>query len=172
MRTYFLGAFFISFALLSCGKQKESDHKASIEELVPTKISEKDISKFKFLEYSIDIKTEKEIENWSSFKELEDLVIRVKKGDLSYFKDNNDAIVKFVIELKEKIPDTLNTPSVNARINALETKILKLESLYNLSSTSKEELSLIIKEFLESVSNLNLQMNKKLEKDSQIIETP
>jgi len=172
MRTYFLGAFYISIALLSCGQQKESDHNVSIEASVPTKISEKDISQFKFLEYSLDIKTEKEIENWTSFKELEDLVIRVKKGDLSYFKDNNEAITKLVKELKEKIPDTLNTPSVNARITSLETKIYKLESLYNLSTTSKDELSLLIKEFLESVSNLNLQMNKKLEKDSQIIETP
>ena len=172
MRTYFLGAFYISIALLSCGQQKESDHNVSIEASVSTKISEKDISQFKFLEYSLDIKTEKEIENWTSFKELEDLVIRVKKGDLSYFKDNNEAITKLVKELKEKIPDTLNTPSVDARITSLETKIYKLESLYNLSTTSKDELSLLIKEFLESVSNLNLQMNKKLEKDSQIIETP
>ena len=91
---------------------------------------------------------------------------------MSYFKDNNEAITKLVKELKEKIPDTLNTPSVDARITSLETKIYKLESLYNLSTTSKDELSLLIKEFLESVSNLNLQMNKKLEKDSQIIETP
>ena len=172
MRTYFLGAFYISITLLSCGQQKESDHNVSNEAPVSTKISEKDISQFKFLEYSLDIKTKKEIENWTSFKELEDLVIRVKKGDLSYFKDNNEVITKFVNELKEKIPDTLNTPSVNARITALETKIYKLESLYNLSTTSKDELSLMIKEFLESMSNLNLQMNKKLEKDSQIIETP
>jgi hypothetical protein len=172
MKTYFLGAFCISFALLSCGQQKESDNNVIIEAPVPTKISEKDISQFKFLEYSLDIKTKKEIENWTSFKELEDLVIRVKKGDLSYFKDNNEVITKFVNELKEKIPDTLNTPSVNARIIALETKIYKLESLYNLSTTSKDELSLMIKEFLESISNLNLQMNKKLEKDSQISETP
>jgi hypothetical protein len=172
MRTNFLAAFCISFALISCGQQNKSDNNTSIEEPTLTKISEKDISKFKFLEYSLDIKTEKEIENWTSFKELEDLVTKVKKGDLSYFKDNNEVLSKFVKELKEKIPDTLNTPSVNARITALETKIYKLESLYNLSTTSKDELSLTIKEFLESVSYLNLQMNKKLEKDSQIIETP
>ena len=171
MRPYFLGVFCFSITLLSCDQQKESNIKISVEVSAPTKITEKDISKLKFLEYSLDVKTEKEIENWTAFKELEDLVIRVKKGDLIYFKDNNEAVTKFVTELKEKIPDTLNTPSVNARITALETKIYKLESLYNLSTTSKDELSLMIKEFLESVSNLHLQMNKKLEKDSQIIET-
>ena len=74
MRTYFLGAFYISITLLSCGQQKESDHNVSNEAPVSTKISEKDISQFKFLEYRLDIKTEKEIENWTSFKELEDLV--------------------------------------------------------------------------------------------------
>ena len=172
MRAYFLSVFCIVFALISCDQKKGNDHNALVQEPSLTKISEKDISKFKLLEYSLDIKTEKEIENWTSFKELEDLVRRVKKGDLSYFKDNNEAITKFVKELKEKVPDILNTPSVNARITSLETKIFKLESLYNLSTTSKEELSAVIKEFLESVFNLNLQMNKKLEKDSQIIETP
>lgn len=174
MRIHFLGALFICFVLLSCSqkKEKENDNKIIITKPSVTKISEKDISKFNFIEYNLDSKTEKEIENWSQYKELEALVTQIKKGDLSYFKNNNEAITTFAKDFKEKIPDTIKTLSVNARVTALETKLFKLENIYNLSSTSKDELSQAIKEFLESVSNLNLQMNKKLEKDSQIIEVP
>ena len=65
MRPYFLGVFCFSITLLSCDQQKESNNKISVEVSAPTKITEKDISKLKFLEYSLDVKTEKEIENYT-----------------------------------------------------------------------------------------------------------
>ena len=100
------------------------------------------------------------------------MVTKLKKGDLSYFKDNSEAIATFVKDLKGKVPDTINTSSVQARLTAFETKLYKLESVYNLPAYTKDELKTAIKEFLESLSNLNLQINKKLEKDSQHIEKP
>lgn len=166
MRSLLLSIICLFFSLLSCNQKKEND--VPIQVTVPTKkITESDISKLKFLEYGLDIKTEKAIESWEKYKELEDITAKLKKGDLTFFKDNSEAIKTFLKEFKEKIPDTLNTPSVEARVTALETKLYKLESLANLSTTTKEELSFTIKEFLESLSNLNLQMNKKLEKDTQ-----
>ena len=54
----------------------------------------------------------------------------------------------------------------------METKFLKLESLVNLSTTSKTELIANIQDFLIAFSNLNLQMNKKIENDNIIIERP
>jgi gas vesicle protein len=167
MKTPFISIICLFFSIVSCKQQKESEVPIAVE--IPSKkITENDISKLKFLEYGLDVKTEKIIESWEKYKELQDITGKLKKGDLTFFKDNGDAIKTFLKDFKEKIPDTLNTPSIKARINALETKLYKLESVSNLSTTSKEELSFTIKEFLESLSNLNLQMNKKLEKDSQI----
>jgi len=154
---------------LSCNQKKEND--VPVQVTVPTKkLTESDISKLKYLDYGLDVKTEKAVESWEKYKELDEIINKVKKGNLSFFKDNNEAIQKFLKEFKEKIPDTINTPSVVARITALETKLCKLEGINSLSTTTKEELSYTIKEFLEAFSNLNLQMNKKLEKDSQVID--
>jgi len=169
MRSLLLSIICLFFSLLSCNQKKESD--VPVQVMVPTKkLTESDISKLKYLDYGLDIKTEKAIESWEKYKELDEIINKVKKGNLSFFKDNNEAIKKFLKEFKEKIPDTINTPSVAARITALETKLYKLEGINSLSTTTKEELSSTIKEFLESFSNLNLQMNKKMEKDSQIVD--
>lgn len=168
----FLTRIAIIFIVFSCSQKKQNDHNNDVEKPMTTKLTKNDISKLKFLDYSLDVNTKKVIEKWERFAELELIVADVKKGDLYYFKDNHEAILTFLKELKEKIPDTINTPSVEARITALETKLFKLENVYGLSTTSKNELSSTIKEFLESVSNLNLQMNKKLEKDSRNIQKP
>jgi len=55
---------------------------------------------------------------------------------------------------------------------ALETKIYKLESAISLSNTTTKTLMSSIKEVLVSFSNLNLQMNKKIERESQKIKKP
>lgn len=163
----------LSLLLTSCRHtSKATDSKQTYQDPVNKSVTEKDISNIKFTDYTLDTQTEKVIDKWLKYKELETLVDNIKKGDLSYFNDNNKAIQKFIIEFKQSIPDTVNTEPVMARITALETKLYKLESLSNLETTSKQELVKTIKEFLESVSNLNFQMNKKLEKDSQHIEKP
>tara|TARA_R110000868_G_scaffold320583_4_gene581522 strand:+ start:10197 stop:10718 length:522 start_codon:yes stop_codon:yes gene_type:complete len=173
MKTIIVISFCLSLLLVSCNNtSNESKTKQTFIEPVNKSLSEKDISKLKYIEYSLDDKTENAIENWIKYKELETLVQNVKKGDLSYFNDNNEAIKTFLTEFENTIPDTVNTAPVGARITAFKTKLYKLESLSNLKTTSKQELGMTIKEFLESFSNLNLQMNKKLEKDSQQIERP
>ncbi|NCO63543.1 MAG: hypothetical protein GW839_11140 [Flavobacteriales bacterium] len=161
----------IILILFSCSQKKENTIVKTTEQSAITKITAADISKLNFVEFGLDGKTEKAIETWEAYHELALMITDIKKGNLSFFKDNHEAIKTFVKELKENIPDTINTPSVDARITALETKLFKFESIYNLSNNSKEELNTTIKEFLEAVSNLNLQMNKKLEKDSQNIYT-
>ena len=172
MKSVLTSMVFIILILFSCNQKKKNNTDYSKETYVSTKITGNDISKLKYIEFSLDSKAEKIVENWEGYSELESIVIKIKKGDLSYFKENGEAIATFVKALKEKVPDTINTASVQARITALETKLYKLESLYNLSNYTKDDLKATITEFLESLSNLNLQINKKLEKDSQHIEKP
>jgi cysteinyl-tRNA synthetase len=158
---------------LACNNtSKKTETEQTFVEPVSKSLTEKDISKLKYVEYVLDIKTENAIKDWLKYKDLEDLVQNVKKGDLSYFNDNKKAIKTFLEEFMKTVPDTVNTPSVTARITALETKLYKLESLSNLETTTKQELGETIKEFLQAYSNLNFQMNKKLEKDSNQVEKP
>ena len=172
MTTMLLRLIIVCFLIVCCKNPTNNDSIPSKPNSSSLLVTEQDISKLKFLEYGLDAKTETVLETWEQYKELNRIVSNVKGGNLLYFRDNKEVTSAFLKDLKEKIPDTMNTPSVAARLVALETKFLKLESLYNLSSSSKNEMLGIIKEFLESFSNLNLQMNKKLEKESQLIETP
>lgn len=164
----------LTILLFSCKETEEKNATDAAEIPITKKISESDISNIDYTEYILDAKTETAIEDWLKYQEFNVVVENVKQGDLSYFHDNDRAniIRNFFIALKKAIPDTINTPAILSRILVLETKTWKLESLSNLSTTTEGELNQTIKEFLVSFSNLNLQMNKKLEKDSQQIEKP
>ena len=156
----------------SCNKKQENSELTVVKVDDSLLIKEKDIAKLKYTDYILDERTEDVILNWTEYSKLQDVVSKVKKGDLSFFNNNNKTIEDLLKNLKQAIPLEVNTESILARITALETKIYKLESLYKLSTTKKPELLELTKEFLVAFSNLNLQMNKKLEGDSIIIEKP
>lgn len=156
----------------SCKKTVNENTKNITSKTVNQDITESDIAKLNFIDFILDEKTEKAIEEWAEYYQLQDVIADVKKGELSFFNDNEEVITTLLKDLKENIPEKVNTNATLARIQVLETKLLKLKSLSNLTTTNKEELNSTIKEFLESFSNLNFQMNKKLEKDSRNIQKP
>lgn len=156
----------------SCKKDQENNTGDHVGDNDNKGITEKDISKIDYIEFALGLKTEEVVKDWQSYHELQDAIINIKKGDLSFFNDNDEAINTLLKELKTSIPKETNTPSILARITALETKLYKLESLSNLSTTSKKELIATIKDFLVAFSSLNLQINKKIEFDSRKIEKP
>lgn len=170
MRFRFLTFIFILTIFFSC--KKTQDQSLVVNESIDELLTEKDLLNLDFIEFALDTKTEDKIENWEAYYELQDVIIAVKKADLDFFKDNEEGIKTLFTSLEENIPDSVNSPPTLARILALKTKLLKLESLSNLTTTSKQELSDTIKEFLESFSNLNFQMNKKIEKDNLKIIKP
>ena len=87
--------------------------------------------------------------------------------------DNRPESVYFnVIDLEETIPADIKTQSIEARVLAFKTKLLNLKDLKNLSFIDKKDILFATKEVFVAFSNLNLQINKKLEKDSQNIERP
>lgn len=137
-------------------------------------LTEKDISQINYLDFSVDEKVRPLVEPWQEYTQLSEIINNVKAGDMSYFKIDGakENLKNLITGFKDNIPDTINTPSISSRITVVETMLFKTESLYNLSTTQKEELLSSLKELLESFSNLNFQMNKKLEKDSRNIEKP
>lgn len=172
---YIKPLFVLSFLILfsSCKKtQEDATIKDQTEQNKSQEITEQDISKLKYVEYILDSKTLDIVQDWSEYVQLEEVIKNVKKADLTYFNDNEKAIQLQLKELKQNIPDNLKSESILSRLLVLETKLLKLESLSNLTTTSKEELLENIKEFLVSFSNLSFQMNKKVEFDNRSIEKP
>ncbi|PWH84121.1 hypothetical protein DIS18_06145 [Algibacter marinivivus] len=166
--------YILSFLLLfsACKKTQEITDETEIEQTKSQEITELDVSKLKYIEYALDSKTEDIIADWDEYIQVEDLVADIKKGDLTFFDDSKATVKLLLRELKDNIPEQVNSPSITARVLVLETKILKLESLTNLSTTSKEELLETIKEFFVSFYTLSFQMNKKVEFDNRSIERP
>ena len=172
MTIKFLTLITLFILCFSCKKTHEGNANAVAEQNKEQAIFKNDISNLDYIAYTLDDKTELIIENWQEYSELNDVITNVKSGDLSFFNDNNKSIKTLFKNLETKIPEEIKTPSITARMLVLETKFYTLESLSNLSTTGKEELNDIIKEFLESFSYLNLQINKKIENDSQNTEKP
>lgn len=171
MRITIILAVSLLVLFTSCNN-KANNSTEQVEKTDNQVIASQDIAKLKYTDYALDEKTNNALQDWAQYIQLEEVVNNVKTGDLSFFNDNKKAITLLLKEFKKDIPEAVNSPSILARILVFETKFFKLESLSNLSTTSKEELLETIKEFLVSFSNLNLQMNKKIEFDSRNIVKP
>ena len=168
----FFSILCICVLMFSCKKNQDTKQQVIEKPKENKTVKAKDIAKLKYTDYILDTRASDSIANWNEYKQLETVITNVKKGDLSFFYANEKAVNELMVNLKQNIPLEINSDAILARITALETKVLKLESLYNLTTTGKTELLSIIKEFLVSFSNLNLQMNKKIENDNIIIERP
>jgi hypothetical protein len=165
---------FLSVLLLFFACKKEAEVAADLEsEQDNTQlVTEQDVSKLKYIEFALDGTAEETIRDWAAYEQLEQLVADIKKGDLIFFKDNEKVVKLLIKELKESVPAELNSASIIARLLVLETKILKLESLANLSTTTKAELLETINEFFVAHYTLIFQMNKKIEFDNRSIDRP
>ena len=164
----------LSFLMLffACKKGQKDPTDGKIEQNKSQEITEQDISKLKYIEYALDASTEDIVQDWVEYEQIVAVVANIKKGDLTFFNNNEKAIKLLLKEFKQNVPEPLNSSSIAARILVLETRILKLESLANLTTTSKEELLNTIKEFFVSFYTLSFQMNKKVEFDIRSIERP
>jgi len=158
--------------LVACNQSNNKDLPDSQNKIDSLKISKEDISKLEYVEFVLDEKATTLFGSWPSYIELENHIADLKQGDISFFKDNPELIDAFIKDFKETVPEEINSPAILARIKALETKIYKLQSVTNLSNRNKNTIYPVIKELLISYSNLNLQINKKLEKESQAIQKP
>lgn len=172
MRIKTLTILSVLLLFLACKQEGENPVNTEIEQDHTQLVTEQDVSKLKYIEYALDSNTEETIKDWTEYEQLEALVVDLKKGDLKFFRDNEKVILLLIKELKQSIPEALNSPSIIARLLVLETKILKLESLANLSTTTKDELLDTIKEFFVAYYTLTFQMNKKIEFDNRSIERP
>ncbi|EGV42907.1 hypothetical protein BZARG_2056 [Bizionia argentinensis JUB59] len=164
--------FIVALCLLSC---KDADPETNLEltdNAISELITKEDVKALKYSDFMVDAKVEKIIGNWAKYGELNIIIQDLKTGNLSFFKSNTEIVATLNKELKATVPEAINSSLIVARVIAVETKIYKLESAVNLSNPTKESILEPLKELLVAFSNLNLQMNKQLEKESQQIQKP
>lgn len=166
-------SYFILFLTFSCKKTIDVNNDLSHDIIQNDfKITSKDINQIKFTEFALSDLSETHTNDWLKFQELKEEIEILKKGDLSFFKDDRAILQSFITDLKNEIPEVLNIPSILVRLSVLETTMFKLEGTSNINAVKKELLLNSIKDVLVAYSNVILQMNKKFEKDSQYIQKP
>lgn len=168
--------FIILFcSLLSVSCKKETDQAANLEQsqqFDTLTINKDDIYKLSYVDIGLDAKTNKIIPVWQAYQTLSDAVQSLKQADYSFFNTDIEVFSTAIKDLEETIPTAIKTQSIEARVLAFKTKLLSLKDLKSLNFIEKKDLLFATKEVFVAFSNLNLQINKKLEKDSQNIERP
>ncbi|XCF06962.1 hypothetical protein ABI125_03660 [Tamlana crocina] len=172
MRTNLLFFLACLVFLSSCKDAQEQPSTDDTETSENQNLTEQDLAKLKYTDYILDEQAKNLMKNSGEYTQLQELISNIKLGDLSFFETSKETQKGLFKNLRQTLPNGLNTESVLARILVLDTKFHQLESLYNLSTTTKDELLKNTKEFLVAFSNLNLQMNKKMEFDNRTIEKP
>ena len=134
-------------------------------------VSKIDVQKINFTEYVLDPKSEKQL-NWLKYYEMQNVVEELKKGELGHFRTDKKIVETLMTEFTNTLPLYLNEESIQARILIVKTMYLKLNNVINMSTSEVTEIENAIQNLLESFSNLNYQINKKFERDSQSATKP
>jgi len=166
----------VIFCLLFVFGCNDTTTKTNENNLVKTvetnKITTKDIENLKFNDYALSSDAERLIVNWQKYQEIINQIEFLKKADFSFFGGEKKALIELIKELKKETPKQVNTNAVQSRMVVLETTILKLHNDLNLNNSSKKTRLKSIKEVLIAMSNLNNQVNSKLELDRNNIDKP
>lgn len=176
MKPYFSKVlFFLSILLLlvNCKKENQVNNATSKDEVQNSnKISKSDIKNIKYVDYILSDQSLKAVSDWMKFQELQEEIEKLKNGELNFFKEDIVLLNTLYEELENTIPENLNNPEVTTRITVLKNNSFNLNSELNLDRNEKSYGINSIKELLVAASNLKLQINKKLEMDSQNIIKP
>lgn len=173
MRFYFFLYCLVCVSFMGCKTDSEnSEIVPTIEDKQSKIITKKDIESLKYNDYGLSNDAKNTVADWQKYQELNTQMEYLKKADLSFLKSDISLITTFINDFSTEIPNTINTNEINSRITALKTKLLKLNSLLLLDNISKSDQLNGLKEVFIAFSNLNLQINKKLEFEKNNISKP
>ena len=129
------------------------------------KITAKAIDNFDFVDYALSTNADAIIANWEKYQELGIQISYLRKADLSFFNGEKLVLKKFIDEFRATIPSELRTNPIVSRTVIIETALLKLNENLRIDNIDVRIKLVSVKDVLESFSNLNYQINKKLERD-------
>jgi len=163
--------FVTGVLIFGCKDQKTTEDPQDVKNSL-SEISKIDIDEISYTDYVLSDASLKATADWTQFHELEKEIINLKQARLSFFKDDAKVLKTFIENLNKTTPETINREDVTTRITAIENAMYYLFSELNLNRQDKNLSLKAIKSVLVSVSNLKLQINKKLELDGQNITKP
>lgn len=159
--------------IMSCKTDTQNQEIESVSnQKASNEITKKDIEALKYNDFLLSSDASKSVADWQKYQELNTQIGYIKAADFSFLKSDLTIITAFISDFKIETPKPLNTNEINSRITVLETKILKSNSLLMLDNISKNDQIEGLKEVFIAFSNLNLQINKKLEFEANNILKP
>ena len=159
--------FLCCIIVMSCGdaKNSRSDVAATEKAEQNARITAKTIENIDYKDYALSPESEKAIVTWEKYHELAMQISYLKKADFSFFNGDKEILKKFIDEFKAQMPDELRTNPTMSRNAIIETALLKLNENLTLDNIDRSDKILGIKDVFVAFSNLNYQINKKLERD-------
>lgn len=154
--------------LFGCGKSNSNDTASNSDENTTEKefkITQKTLEDIEYTDYVLSIEAEEAVEAWEKYKELGIQISYLKKADLSFFNSESSLLVEFVDDFKSTVPENLQTNPILSRVAIVETTLLKLNADLTLDNITSTEQLESLEAVLTAYSNLNFQINKKLERD-------
>lgn len=164
-----IGLMLLNICLLmfiSCGNDNGKSDDTEIENTSEKRtITANAIKKFKYKDYVLSTNAETAVADWEKYQELAIQISYLKKADLSFFNGDKELLKKFIEEFKLELPTNFETNPITSRMAIIETSLLRLNenlTIDNIDGSLKLE---SVKEVIVAFSNLNYQINKKLERD-------
>ncbi|MUU78952.1 hypothetical protein [Winogradskyella endarachnes] len=156
-----------SVLIISCNDDKTTISEIEVSEKTneDKKITASTIEGIAYKDYALSPEAHQEIIPWTQYHELSTQIDFLKKGDFSFFNEENADLLKFIKDFKSNLPETLKTNPIISRNAIIETSLLKLNEYLTLDNIDRKDKLLGIKEVFVAFSNLNYQINKKLERD-------
>lgn len=159
--------------LVACQQKNTSKTTASPTDATNSKkFTDNELKQLAHTEFALDDSVTPLIESWKSYFTLETLTNDIKIPDFSFFEANEEAVSELILDLNEDLPKVFMTQSIRSRITIIENMLYKLDEIIQYDPSNKAETLTAVKAVLEAFSNLNFQLNKKIEKDAQKIERP
>ena len=162
----------IFLLVLSCKNDDVAQKTSDISKKQEAFLTKETISALKFNDYLLDAKASVLASEWKSYQTITSEIEQIKNLNFDFFKKEKDVFDTTFKEFQTNIPESLNTQPIKARALVLETHMYRLKDELGFKKKLFKSDLKYVKEVLVAFSNLNLQINKKLEKEAQIIIRP
>lgn len=164
--------FFVILFFSSCIKQEKDVLSENNQTETKDYITSENVLAIKYDDYLLASEAKVYAESWTSYQVLAVAVENLKTLNYDFFTKNEEQFITTFSELNKNIPEQFVTQPIKARLLVLETHMYRLkDELVFRPKLLKTDLK-YLKEVFEAFSNLNLLINKKLEKEAQIIFKP
>lgn len=162
----------LGFLILNCTSSSE---KKNVENTSTNKVNllkKESISKLKFNDIILDNSAKKLTQEWKSYALINEAILDLKNFKFSFFTKEKDIFNTTLIELKTTIPEALNSQPIKSRVLVLQNQLYRFQEELTIKKQLRKDDIVFIKDVFVALSNLNLQINKKLEKEAQQILKP